>query len=40
MWLSEPLPFIEDFVGDLDKGLRVLSPKGGLSNIQRVLSDN
>jgi hypothetical protein len=36
MWLSEPLPFIEDFVGDLDKGLRVLSPKGGLSNIQRA----
>jgi DDE superfamily endonuclease len=35
MWLSEPLPFIEDFVGDLDKGLQLLSPKGGLSKIQR-----
>ena len=36
MWLGEPLPFIEGFVGDLDKGLRALSPKGGLSNIQRA----
>lgn len=35
MWLSEPLPFIEDFVDDLDKGLRALRPNGGLSAIQR-----
>ncbi len=35
MWLSEPLPFIEDFIVQLDAGLQVHEPNRRLSRIQR-----
>jgi DDE superfamily endonuclease len=35
MWLNEPLPFIQDFIGDLDKGLQVHNPEAKLSKTQR-----
>ena len=35
MWLSEPLPFIEDFIGELDNGLQAHQPNLKLSRIQR-----
>jgi DDE superfamily endonuclease len=35
MWLSEPLPFIEDFIDELGKGLQVHAPNMKLSKIQR-----
>lgn len=35
MWLSEPLPFIQDFVAQLDEGLQVHQPNRRLSRIQR-----
>lgn len=35
MWLSEPLPFIEDFIVQLDAGLQVHQPNRRLSRIQR-----
>lgn len=35
MWLNEPLPFIEDFIGELDKGLQTHQPELKLSRIQR-----
>ena len=35
MWLSEPLPFIEDFIDELGSGLQVHNPKIKLSGIQR-----
>ena len=35
MWLNEPLPFIQDFIGDLDKGLQVHNPEVKLSVTQR-----
>jgi hypothetical protein len=35
MILSNSLPFIEDFIKELDKGLKVHKPELGLSRIQR-----
>jgi hypothetical protein len=35
MWLNEPLPFIQDFIGDLDKGLQAHNPEAKLSGTQR-----
>lgn len=35
MWLSEPLPFIKDFIVQLDEGLQVHHPNRRLSRIQR-----
>lgn len=35
MWLSEPLPFIEDFITQLNEGLQVQQPNLRLSRIQR-----
>jgi hypothetical protein len=35
MWLSEPMPFIEEFINDLDIGLQAHSPDNRLSNAQR-----
>jgi hypothetical protein len=43
MWLSEPLPFIQDFIIQLDAGLQVHQPNRRLSRIQlgmdRILFD-
>ncbi len=35
MLLSSPLPFVEDFINELDKGLKIHKPELGLSRIQR-----
>ncbi len=35
MWLSEPLPFIKDFIVQLDEGLQGHHPNRRLSRIQR-----
>jgi len=35
MWLSEPLPFIQDFISKLDEGLQIHSPNSQLSRIQQ-----
>lgn len=35
MWLNEPLPFIQDFIGDLDKGLQIHNPEAKLSRTQQ-----
>jgi hypothetical protein len=35
MLLNKPLPFIEDFINELNKGLKSYKPDGGLSRIQR-----
>ena len=35
MWLSEPLPFIQDFINDLSEGLQIQNPNIKLSKIQR-----
>ena len=35
MLLSTPLPFVENFINELDKGLKIYEPKLGLSRIQR-----
>jgi hypothetical protein len=35
MWLSEPLPFIQDFIEDLKEGLHVHNPNIKLSKIQQ-----
>jgi hypothetical protein len=35
MWLNEPLPFIQDFIGDLDKGLQIHNPEAKLSGTQQ-----
>lgn len=35
MLLSTPLPFVEDFINELDKGLKIYQPEMGLSRIQR-----
>ena len=35
MWLSEPLPFLQTFIGELDEGLRVHDPTIRLSKIQQ-----
>jgi len=35
MLLSTPLPFVEDFINELDKGLKIHKPELGLSRIQR-----
>ncbi len=35
MVLSTPLPFVEDFINELDKGLKIYEPELGLSRIQR-----
>ncbi len=35
MWLSQPLPFIEDFIDELGQGLQVHDPNLKLSGIQR-----
>jgi hypothetical protein len=35
MWLSEPLPFIQDFITDLSEGLHVHNPNIKLSKIQQ-----
>ena len=35
MILSSPLPFVEDFINELDKGLKIHQPELGLSGIQR-----
>jgi hypothetical protein len=35
MWLSEPLPFIEDFIDELGQGLQAQDPKLKLSGTQR-----
>jgi DDE superfamily endonuclease len=34
MLLNKPLPFIEDFINELNKGLKSYKPDGGLSKIQ------
>ncbi len=35
MWLSQPLPFIEDFIDELGQGLAAQDPHQKLSGIQR-----
>ena len=35
MWLSEPSAFLQDFIGELDEGLRVHGPRNRLSKIQQ-----
>ena len=35
MWLSEPLPFIEAFIGEISEGLQAHNPDYKLSKIQR-----
>jgi hypothetical protein len=35
MLLNKPLPFVEDFISELDKGLKIYNPELGLSRIQR-----
>jgi len=35
MLLSTPLPFVENFINELDQGLKVYKPEWGLSRIQR-----
>jgi hypothetical protein len=35
MLLSTPLPFVENFINELDKGLKIYEPELGLSRIQR-----
>jgi hypothetical protein len=35
MLLDKPLPFIEDFINELNKGLKSYKPDGGLNRIQR-----
>ncbi len=35
MVLSSPLPFVEEFINELDKGLKIHQPELGLSRIQR-----
>jgi hypothetical protein len=41
MLLDKPLPFIEEFINELNKGLKIYKPDGGLSGIQRgLLGDN
>ncbi len=35
MLLSTPLPFVEEFINELDKGLKIHQPELGLSRIQR-----
>lgn len=35
MWLSQPLPFIEEFIEALGRGLQAHDPKLKLSGIQR-----
>ena len=35
MLLNSPLPFVEDFINELDKGLKIQQPELGLSRIQR-----
>jgi hypothetical protein len=35
MWLSEPLPFIQNFIDDLSEGLHVHNPDIKLSKIQQ-----
>ena len=35
MLLSNPLPFVEEFINELDKGLKIHQPELGLSRIQR-----
>ena len=33
--MSNPLPFVADFINELDKGLKIYEPELGLSRIQR-----
>jgi hypothetical protein len=41
MLLDKPLPFIEEFINELNKGLKIYKSDGGLSGIQRgLLGDN
>ena len=35
MLLSNPLPFVEDFINELNQGLKIYQPEMGLSRIQR-----
>ncbi len=35
MLLSTPLPFVEEFINELDQGLKIHQPELGLSRIQR-----
>jgi len=35
MWLGEPSPFLQDFIGELDEGLRIHAPTMRLSKIQQ-----
>jgi hypothetical protein len=35
MLLNKPLPFVEDFISELDEGLKIYNPELGLSRIQR-----